>query len=201
VAIRVPVFDGSIRQPASCGRAGLAWPEVLFVLSVLLLAASLIIPAALELDARRRSKMAYAEMRTLLESVRRYNLEYRVWPLPRLPDRGDARFGFIEANAGVMRILLAQPGEGNTLGRANPNGIDFVALIGGTDAPVRLDDRGEVIDPWGNPYQIVLDANYDNVVTVPDSGYGSVPGAGVVVWSYGPDGRPETLDDLTSWRR
>jgi hypothetical protein len=28
-----------------------------------------------------------------------------------------------------------------------------------------------------------------------------VPGAGVVVWSYGADGRAETLDDLTSWRR
>jgi hypothetical protein len=50
---------------------------------------------------------------------------------------------------------------------------------------------GQFFDPWGTPYNISLDANYDNTITNP---YGAGGGAGadpirqgVLAWSFGRD--------------
>jgi hypothetical protein len=55
-------------------------------------------------------------------------------------------------------------------------------------------------DPWGNPYVITLDLNLDD--RCDDAAY-SPPSinAPVAIWSFGPDGRPETKDDnILSWK-
>jgi len=74
--------------------------------------------------------------------------------------------------------------------------------------------QGTYYDPWGSPYILEIDSNYDNSVPNPyialgGTGAGPNPvGQGVIAWSNGPDrlvgGNPENTytnsDDVISWQ-
>jgi hypothetical protein len=75
--------------------------------------------------------------------------------------------------------------------------------IGGNTVPA-----GSYFGPWGNPYQILIDGNYDNSLTNPyTANTGAGPATltqGVIAWSFGPDGVQGTnfsaSDDVISWQ-
>ena len=89
--------------------------------------------------------------------------------------------------------------------RTNPrSGISTQDVtIGGATIPA-----GSYFGPWGNPYRILIDGDYNNSLTNPytaDTGAG--PGTlsqGVIAWSFGPDGLQGTnfsaSDDVISWQ-
>ncbi len=70
----------------------------------------------------------------------------------------------------------------------------FCASVATVDAP----RAGEFLDPWGSPYRLAVDANYDNHVLLPSERVKSV----AVAWSMGPDGIDQhgTHDDIASWK-
>lgn len=189
-------------KTAAPRKAGLARPEKLFLLSIILLMGSITWPVAIQALHHYRAGRAFSEMRLLLTAADFYHREYRLWPAPDETGRGDGRLGWGRGNDAVMRILRAEDGPGNEAHRANQRQIDFVAMARETGALVMpvMSESGEVLDPWGRPYQMVFDTNYDEVVEIPESGYPAVAGEGVVMWSLGPDGKPETADDLCSWK-
>jgi hypothetical protein len=55
-------------------------------------------------------------------------------------------------------------------------------------------------DPWGNPYQVVLDTDHDGIIVVPLKTPVLLKGRRAAVYSAGPDGILETNDDIKSWR-
>lgn len=182
-------------------RAGVVWPELLFVFSILLIAASVVIPAILDIHTRRKSVQTYSDIRVMLEAASSYNREYREWPVYDPPERGDVRYGDRRPNRGVINILMAREGLGNEGHGRNPNRIDFIALASPGANNLRFNAEGEVVDPWGSPYQLVFDSNYDNICAIPNSTHGSIAGEGVVIWSKGADRKSETMNDILSWRR
>jgi type II secretory pathway pseudopilin PulG len=180
--------------------AGISRPEILLVLSVFLALASIILPALLEIQKRNRSAQTYSELRVLVSAANRFNREYRLWPVANPPPKGDAHFGARDANMVVMNILRGLDQTGNEQHRANPSQIDFIEEVSEGASPLRFNARGEVIDPWGRPYEMVFDSNYDSICTVENNVYGPVIGTGVIIWSSGPDRKSETIDDLRSWK-
>jgi hypothetical protein len=68
--------------------------------------------------------------------------------------------------------------------------------IPGTGAPAPV---GQFWDPWGTPYNVRIDGDYDNSTTNPygaSGGAGGDPiGQGVVAWSYATDQQPGTRGD------
>lgn len=184
----------------SRSRDGLSYPEILFILSVLLVFLSLALPAYITVRDTYRSRIAYAELRILFSAARQFNQEYRTWPSYKAPERGDVRYGDKLSNAFVMHVLQAVDAEGNAGHKENPQRIDFIRMVGNAAPSLRFREDGAVIDPWGKPYQFIFDANYDNACSIPNSLHGSVLGTGVAVWSGGPDGKPDSRDDLLSWR-
>jgi len=179
---------------------GVSRPEILLILSIVLGVLSLLVPALLDLRIRRDTRTAYRDIRLLIAAAQGFNREYRLWPVVEPPVKGDARFGWREPNARVIRVLGAVAGDGNEGHRGNPAQVDFLAEGGEGMARLRLSPTGEALDPWGQPYQMVFDSNYDSVCTVDNNPIGPVVGAGVIIWSYGPDKRPDTDDDVRSWR-
>jgi len=179
---------------------GLAWPEVLFILAIALMIASILIPAILEISNRQKSSAAYSDMKVLISAAKRLNQEYRIWPSHEASPRGDVRYGDVRSNGSVMNVLMAMDGVGNEQHRVNPAQINFIEQAEGLSSRLNLNEKGELVDPWGQPYQIVFDSNYDNVCSIEDSLYGSVIGQGVVIWSKGPDRKSDTSDDLLSWK-
>jgi len=179
---------------------GLAWPEVLLVLALVLMMASIFIPVMLEIRNRQRSAAVYSDMKILISAAMRLNQEYRVWPSYDASPRGDVHYGDTRSNASVLNILQAVDGVGNEQHQANPSRINFIEQVSKQASPLKFNEKRELVDPWGEPYQMVFDSNYDNICSMEGSIYGSVIGQGVVIWSKGPDRKSESDDDLLSWK-
>jgi hypothetical protein len=63
-----------------------------------------------------------------------------------------------------------------------------------------LNADGDFVDPWGTPYEVTVDGNFDNSCTTPGaSGYGTVAGKSVLVWSHGANTNANTGDEIRSW--
>ena len=139
----------------------------------------------------------------LATALKSYLIEYGKWP----SYAGDGLFLDETRNAQLMRTLCAKD-EAN-----NPRKIVFFegkpargssrAYYEGIDP-----ETGACLDPWGNPYRIAIDADYDNVIANPYSDESPIT-TGVIVWSLGKDGKqgspanPHTFkgsDDVTSWQ-
>lgn len=180
---------------------GLARAELLFVFSVLLLFGSLLFPLGVAWRDHYFTRKAFAEMRRLITAAEFFRREYQIWPVPGGVAPRDLRVGGEISNRHTIDVLAAREPRGSTLPPLNRSGLDFLemAATSGATAPLRLNPSGEVIDPWGTPYHFVFDANYDNVVVIPDSSSRDVVGEGLLAWSCGPDRRPDTSDDLRSW--
>ena len=109
-------------------------------------------------------------------------------------------------NASIMMILLDidTPGGPNEGHKRNPQKHVFLNARMTTDATAPgIGPDYNFRDPWGRPYIITLDLNYDNKCE--DSVYKPVVGiipAPVLVWSLGRDGIPnpdKQKDDVRNW--
>ena len=94
------------------------------------------------------------------------------------------------------------------LGPGNPRGIPFLVVETGKTRKkgglIRGSGSGSpfvgLFDTWGNPFRVILDDDYDEVIRFT---YGGKPevvrGKRVLVASKGPNGIEGTGDDLKSW--
>lgn len=176
----------------------LAWSEWAIVLAGFLVLLSAVLPTWESIRRRQRLAMARHDVEALSRAILRYQREYGMWPGESVPGGTDLRFGTRRSNAELIRTLRA---EGPTISTLNPQRMVFIEVERYQKGWSGLDANGAFLDPWGTPYQVVLDTNYDNAAQVDNSVYGRVVGVGVLVWSCGPDRRSETKDDILSWRR
>lgn len=175
-------------------------PEWAFVLGVLLLVGSALVPPWFAWRQRERLSMAKQDIATLQTAILRYHREYGTWPAESTPGDADIRYGVRRSNAGLMRVLRSELQQDEERAGLNPQRMIFIEVEPYREGLSGLNSRGEFLDPWGTPYQVVLDSNYDGAAQVEESAYGRLSGMGVLVWSYGPDRKSETPDDLLSWK-
>lgn len=80
----------------------------------------------------------------------------------------------------------------------------FKAANDKKDGLSRFENGAELFDPWGNPYHVMLDYDYDKELRLPldNQIYYDTK---VLAWSPGPDGQsgtPETnKDNINSWQK
>lgn len=72
--------------------------------------------------------------------------------------------------------------------------------IDGKDGLLRNEDGSyaELFDPWGSPYHVLLDYDYNNQLRAPFTGK-IIPDKKILIWSPGPDKESGTEDDIRSW--
>lgn len=172
------------------------------LLGPLLVALSLAYYAVAVWSAREREAQITRDLHLFVDACRRFWSEYEHWPSQFLNLSGDTQYGTsLHPNREVINALTGVSGAGNPQHRLNPGRILFLEL---PDYSPRgysgLDSNGDFLDPWGMPYQIVLDTDLDGKCVVERSAHGAVERVGVVIWSMGPDSRSGTPDDIVSWR-
>lgn len=143
-----------------------------------------------------------ADLDRFVEACERFYAEYEMWPSLYLNIEGDTRYGTTQhPNREVIQALTGVSGPGNPLHRLNPARILFLDLppYDARRGLSGLDANGDFLDPWGRPYQVVLDTDLDGRVVIDRSAWGAIEGTGVVIWSVGPDGISGTADDILSW--
>jgi prepilin-type N-terminal cleavage/methylation domain-containing protein len=127
-----------------------------------------------------------------------------------MPTDGEDDEIFVTDEAAGIDLLKTLLGEDKTL---NPRGIKFLSANEGKankNGLIYNSSGTEVtamFDPWGGPYNVILDLNYDEKLeAVQPKGAGNKPstlnGRRVAVWSDGADGvsaSGKAADDVKTW--
>jgi prepilin-type N-terminal cleavage/methylation domain-containing protein len=217
--------------------------ELLVVIAIIAILIGLLFPAFKAVQNQARQAQAKNDLTQIVNAVNAYYTEYGRYPVD-VPavNTNDAYFGSGTAPSGtvsygtndwlfdVLRNNTASTktatnvctGGVNLVTCLNPRQIVFISpqyvknpaqprsgigTPGGTGP-------GQFFDPWGNPYNVAIDGNYNNQITnlyTADTGAGPATlSQGVITWSAGSDGKSpgynsgtttfSASDDVISWQ-
>lgn len=187
---------------------GLSFLRVMAATAAVLILAALLFPAAPMCPISPRAQAKNDAMQ-LITAIKAYDTEYGRLPLTNL------HHAFIDetSQAHLLRVLRALDHT------ANPRRVVFFET---RDAVLKRHwwfqqpsygaglhpTSGALLDPWGQPYRIVLDSDYDRKIQSPYQDDKEIS-AYVIVWSIGKDGVQGSVgkknilkesDDVVSWR-
>ena len=189
-------------------KAAFTLAELLLVIVIIVILAGLTFPAFQGVLERAKKVQAKNDLTQIVTAVNAFYTEYGRYPLV----TDDTPI----ANNSDLLYTLRGVAYGANLGNAvNTRQIVFISPAedtSQTNPKGKIGSTGQFYDPWGQPYKIVIDGNYDNQITNPytaDTGAG--PGTlrqGVLAWSYGKDtklgnngdGKYKNSDDVISWQ-
>src|SRR6185295_17022027 len=142
-------------------------------------------------------------------AITAYEAEYSRFPTSETGGDKDAAFGDVtDVAATGTKIITSAPAPGlnsdvmiilrdvdfgpNAGSVKNPRHHNFLNAkdVEGTGKGISKIDR-IYRDPWGNPYIITLDLDYDQQCADPFYGKVRQP---ALVWSFGPDGKYDSAD-------
>jgi prepilin-type N-terminal cleavage/methylation domain-containing protein len=166
--------------------------EILVVMTLIAILVGIGVPAFTSVMEQARKTQAKNEEQQIIAAVNAFYTEYGKYPLvtadttltgTSTPSNGDLFFTLRAVSGGV-----------NLNNAVNTRAIVFI------QPPVSKDQtkpRSGIktlnsiwYDPWGSPYNVMIDGNYDNSLANP---YADAPGGatlynGVIVWSFGKNG-------------
>jgi prepilin-type N-terminal cleavage/methylation domain-containing protein len=184
--------------------------ELLVVIAIIGILIGLAVPSLFSVYERARKTQAKNDLTQIVNAVNAFYTEYGKYPLV-IDD------SIIVNNSGLMYTLRADPtaanGNPNANNAVNTRQIAYISpRVLGT-APVRsgiASDDGQFYDPWGTPYRVAIDGDYNNNISpnpyASNTGAGPSPvNTGVIAWSFGKDRVQGTAnfnasDDVISWQ-
>ena len=179
--------------------------EMLVVITIVGILAALTGGAVTGVMKKAKKVKTQAALKDIVLGISNYRVEYNRFPLPQGQSSEDAIP--LSAGSAILKVLLGQND-----GKMNPREIAYI------EPPMAKNGAGglsgssgsyEFTDPWGTAYQVIMDANYDNKITNPDTqnedstisaGAAREIVAGAVALSLGEDKKKNSKDDVVSWR-
>lgn len=117
--------------------------EMLVVIAIIGILASLVFPALHTVRENARKSKAKTECQSMRTAIIAYESEYSCWPAP-TTGSNDA----IVNGSDYIKMCKILTGENS--------GKKVFYEVG-----VGYDENKGILDPWGRPYQVALDVNYD----------------------------------------
>jgi prepilin-type N-terminal cleavage/methylation domain-containing protein len=189
--------------------------ELLVVIAIIAILIGLLFPAFRAVQNQAKQTQAKNDLTQIVNAVNAYYTDYGKYPIV----TADTIYGpaGTTANNPLFNVLRAQDATNNprqivfinppyVKTPANPrSGIATQATtINGVAVAIN-----DFVDPWGTPYNVAIDGDYDNQLTNPytaNTGAGPSPlTIGVIAWSWGPNQVQGTTnfnasDNVISWR-
>ena len=180
--------------------------ELLVVIVIVTILIGLAFPVYQTIQNQAKKAQAKNDIIQIVTAVNAFYTEYGRYPTTETTDAA-ATYGTAN-NSGALfnelrgktttlntrQIVFISPPEDST--QSNPKG--------------KIGSDGQFYDPWGSPYSVRIDADYDNQVANPfggNTGAGPDPiRQGVIAWSLGKDltlgknGKFTGSDDVISWQ-
>lgn len=184
-------------QPAKSIRRGFTLIELLVVIAIIAVLAAAGFAAGNAAIQRARKVSGQAIATSVDSAVTSFYNDNGY-----LPDVGDR----VETDAGngveLLKILLGEEGGGSDV--QNKKGIRYLTVKEGKSGRDGLIYNGNAVrslkDPWGNPFIVVMDTEYEDKLTFQLGGTSvTLNGKKVAVFSYGADKKGGTADDVKSF--
>ena len=183
-------------------RDPLTRPERALFLGVAMVITSIMGAVIWQIQKNRVRQMVMRDFLAVESAVLAFDKKYQRLP-SRFADKFfDYHYGLRngESNNEVMNALQGIDGPGNEAHALNPEQKQFIAFEKAAYRRSGLNRAGELVDPWGQPYQMVLDLDNDNICDVGEATtYDRAKAKRVAIWSLGPDGKSNTPDDILGW--
>ncbi len=191
-------------HPHSKSARGFTLIELLVVITLIGILTSLAFSAYRGAVIRGRNLVAQAAVKNVTLAVQNYVADYN-----RMPVRSASEEEIdLSAGSPLMKVLL-----GENVDRLNSKGTRFLPdqQMGknGAGGLVGSDGQWALVDPWGTPYRVRMDADWDQRVSNPDAQNEDPAIAttapswlplSVICYSAGADKKSGTRDDVVSWR-
>jgi Tfp pilus assembly protein PilE len=169
--------------------------ELFTVIAVIAILLGIAYPAFSLVMERARKTQAKNDLTQIITAVNAYYTEYGKYPLVAVA--ADTIYGSGGTpNGDLFYTLRAVALGANAADVANPRKIVFISPPDAKDqtnsrSGIKTSD-GQWYDPWGSPYNIEIDGDYNNQVANPyggSGGAGSDPiNLGVIAWALGKNG-------------
>ena len=193
--------------------------ELLVVIAIISILAGLLFPAFIGAQNSAKKTQAKNDLTQIVTAVNAFYTEYGKYPLV----TADTTYG----PGGTANNLLFNELRSTAAATQNPRKIVFISppdvknasnprsgialqatTINGISVAI-----GDLVDPWGTPYNVRIDGGYDNQVANPYAlNAGATPNLtiGVIAWSLGKDqlggagsadkNAGTAADDVISWQ-
>ena len=129
-------------KTSSCKRFTLI--ELLVVIAIILILAGLVFPALGTVRNSAKKSKASSECQGLKAAIVMYESEFSCWPVNVSSDTVVTGSDYVE----MCRVLTGKNGKKT---------VFFEVGVG-------YDENKGILDPWGRPYQVALDGDFDNVL-------------------------------------
>ncbi len=195
--------------------------ELLVVIAIIAVLIGLLFPAFRAVQNQAKQTQAKNDLTQIVNAVNAYYTDYGKYPLVTADAIISGTTASPNNNSDLFYTLRAQPFGANLANAMNLRAIVFINppyvkndTAGQRRSGVSQTD-GRYYDPWGTPYLVEIDGNYDNAVANPyTANAGPAPNlsTGVIAWSLGSDQAGATTaaagdkntgvyaDDVISWQ-
>lgn len=168
--------------------------ELLVVMGIIGILIALLFPAVKAIRSAAMKAEAQHGVKSLETAIKSYQVDYGRFPMQVSGTEAQHLYtvGEYAQLVNALRGIHTEQAR-----RDNPKKTVYLDL-----AENKLLD-GRMVDPWDQPYQVCVDYDQDNQITIAPRQSEIVRGHSVVVWSMGEDKLSTTasnrLDDVISW--
>lgn len=186
-------------------RGGFTLIELLVVVSIIAVLAAAGFGVGLKVQNTARKKTAEAAAQAIVQAVNSYYSDNGSMPVPQGVSSTEGGTSFTTNSADGIKILNILAGNEDQVNTRQVKYLTTTEAKGKKGGLVYNQSGREVtgmFDPWGNPYTVVLDTNYEERLEVSLGGSrAKVPlnGRRCAVYSPGQDKKLGTGDDVKTW--
>ncbi len=194
--LRLPAALREVRPSASAA-GGFTLVEMLVVVAIIAILASILIPSVGAAQKSAKKRKAEVECNAIKTAVEQFFSDFKYMPWGD-PDDAKARVGddkwtqTPDEHKNAMSLLRGE----NKLRKAY---LEISTRDAKGSSASEEEDEGIFYDPWKNPYHIGMDRNLDQQVDYTYGGSTKTYKTRVLVLSNGPDGEPDTEDDIRTF--